>query len=120
MRYDKRGHGLSELPPGQPLIADYADDLAALIDRLGVARATIVGLSIGGLIAQELYRRRPDLVAALVLCGAAAKIGTEESWRQRIDEVARGGVEAIADAVLQRWFTADFRVRRRDELRAGG
>jgi 3-oxoadipate enol-lactonase len=116
VRYDKRGHGLSELPPGAPLMPDYADDLAALIDRLGVARATIVGLSIGGLIAQELYRRRPDLVDALVLCGTAAKIGTEESWRQRIDAVARGGIEAIADSVLQRWFTADFRARRKDEL----
>jgi 3-oxoadipate enol-lactonase len=116
VRYDKRGHGLSELPPGQPLMSDYADDLAALLDRLGVASATVVGLSIGGLIAQALYRRRPDLVAALVLCGTAAKIGTEESWRQRIDEVTRGGIEAIADTVLQRWFTADFRARRGDEL----
>ena len=116
VRYDKRGHGLSELPAGAPLIADYAADLAALIDRLGVDGATIVGLSIGGLIAQALYRQRPDLVAALVLCGAAAKLGGEESWRERIDAIARGGIEAIADDVLRRWFTADFRARRRDEL----
>jgi 3-oxoadipate enol-lactonase len=116
VRYDKRGHGLSELPAGPALIADYATDLSALLDLLGVSGAVIVGLSIGGLIAQELYRLRPDLVAALALCDTGAKIGTDESWRQRIDAVARGGIEAIAEGVLQRWFTQDFRTRRLDEL----
>jgi 3-oxoadipate enol-lactonase len=81
-----------------------------------VSGAVIVGLSIGGLIAQELYRQRPDLVAALALCDTAAKIGTEDTWRQRMEEIARGGVEAIADGVMQRWFTVDFRTRRLDEL----
>ena len=116
VRYDKRGHGLSELPAGPALMADYAGDLAGLLDRLGVSGAAIVGVSIGGVIAQELYRLRPDLVAALILCDTAAKIGTEETWRQRMGEVGRGGVEAIADGVLQRWFTVGFRTRRGDEL----
>ena len=116
VRYDKRGHGLSELPAGPALIADYAADLAALLDRLEVGGAVIVGLSMGGLVAQALYRQRPDLVAAMALCDTAAKIGSEESWRQRMDEVARGGIEAIADATMQRWFTAEFRARRPDEL----
>ena len=82
----------------------------------GVSGAVIVGVSMGGLIAQELYRLRPDLVAALALCGTAAKIGTEEIVRQRMEAVARGGVEAIADGVMQRWFTRDFRARRFDEF----
>jgi 3-oxoadipate enol-lactonase len=116
VRYDKRGHGLSALPAGPALMADYAGDLAGLLDRLAVSGAVVVGLSIGGLVAQELYRLRPDLVAALALCDTAAKIGTEESWRQRMEEIERGGVEAIADGVMQRWFTADFRARRLDEL----
>ncbi len=116
VRYDKRGHGLSALPGGPVLMADYAGDLAGLLDRLAVSAAAIVGLSIGGLIAQDLYRLRPDLVAALALCDTAAKIGTEESWRQRIDEIGRGGLEAIADGVMQRWFTRDFRARRLDDL----
>jgi 3-oxoadipate enol-lactonase len=116
VRYDKRGHGLSELPAGPALMADYASDLAGLLDRLGVSGAVIVGLSMGGLIAQELYRRRPDLVAALALCDTAAKIGTEETWRLRMEEIARGGLEAIADGVMERWFTRDFRTRRPDEL----
>ena len=78
VRYDKRGHGLSELGPDRCDMADYARDLAALMDALDVKRATLVGLSIGGLIAQELYRQRPKLFAALVLSDTAAKIGTDE------------------------------------------
>src|SRR5271165_3754335 len=116
IRYDKRGHGLSEAGPDRYDMADYARDLSALLDRLGVARATVVGVSMGGLIVQELYRQRPSIFAALVLSDTAAKIGTDESWDARIAEVERGGIEAIADSVLERWFTADFRVRRRDEL----
>jgi 3-oxoadipate enol-lactonase len=114
--YDKRGHGLSESGPDKNDMADYARDLAALLDILGVGRATIVGLSIGGLIAQELYRQRPERVAALVLCDTAAKIGTDESWDQRIAQVEGGGIESIADSVLERWFTAEFRTRRKAEL----
>jgi 3-oxoadipate enol-lactonase len=116
VRYDKRGHGLSELGPDRYDIADYARDLSALLDALGVERATVVGLSIGGLIAQELYRQRPELFSALVLSDTAAKIGTDESWDARIADIERGGIEAIADSVLERWFTADFRARRSDEL----
>jgi 3-oxoadipate enol-lactonase len=70
----------------------------------------------GGIIAQELYRRRPELVAALVLCDTAAKIGTDESWDARIAAVEQGGVEAIADAILERWFTREFRSRRAEEF----
>jgi 3-oxoadipate enol-lactonase len=114
--YDKRGHGLSESGPDKNDIADHAGDLAALLDSVGVERATIVGLSIGGMIAQEFYRKRPERVSALVLCDTAAKIGTEEVWDQRIAQVERGGIEAIADSVLERWFTAHFRTTRSPEL----
>jgi 3-oxoadipate enol-lactonase len=114
--YDKRGHGLSESGPDKSEMADYAGDVAALLETLGVGRATIVGLSIGGVIAQEFYRQHPDRVAALVLCGTAAKIGTDEAWDRRIAEVDRGGVDSIADAVLKGWFTADFRARRSAEF----
>jgi 3-oxoadipate enol-lactonase len=116
VRYDKRGHGLSESGPVACEMADYARDLAALMDAIGVGRAAIVGLSIGGVIAQELYRQRPELIAALVLCDTAAKIGTDESWDQRVADVERGGIEATAEATLGRWFTAAFRSQRPDEL----
>lgn len=116
IRYDKRGHGLSEAGPDRYEMSDYARDLAGLLDALGVQRATIVGLSIGGLIAQALYRQRPELFAALVLSDTAAKIGDDASWDARIAAIEAGGVEAIADGVLPRWFTADFRARRAAEL----
>jgi 3-oxoadipate enol-lactonase len=116
LTYDKRGHGLSEFGPDKNDMADYARDLAALLDVLGVGSATIVGLSIGGLIAQELYRQSSERVAALVLCDTAAKIGTDETWDQRIDLAERGGIEALADAVMERWFTAHFRATRSTEL----
>ena len=95
--YDKRGHGLSESGPDQNDMADYARDLVALLNALGVGRATIVGLSIGGLIAQEFYRHHPEHVAALVLCDTAAKIGTDEVWDQRIAQVERSGIEFLAE-----------------------
>ncbi len=114
--YDKRGHGLSEAGPDKNDMADYASDLAALLEVVGVRRATIVGLSIGGLIAQEFYRQRPERVGALVLCDTVAKIGTDEVWDQRMGEVQRGGIEVLADSTLERWFTAHFRARRSAEL----
>lgn len=116
IRYDKRGHGLSELGPDSADIADFAADLAGLLDRLGVARATIVGLSIGGVIALATHEARPDLFAALVLAGTAPRIGTPESWADRIAAIEAGGIEAVADGVLERWFTARFRADRPDDL----
>ncbi len=116
IRYDKRGHGLSEAVAGAAGMDDYARDLAGLLDALGVARANVVGLSIGGVIAQELYRQSPRLFASMVLSNTAAKIGDDASWDARIAAIEAGGLEAVADGVLQRWFTADFRARRPDEM----
>jgi 3-oxoadipate enol-lactonase len=109
IRYDKRGHGLSTHPTAVGAIADFARDLGGLLDHLHSGAATIVGLSIGGLIAQELHRLRPELVASLVLCDTGHRIGTMETWRERIGAVEAGGIEAIGDSVMLRWFTADYR-----------
>ena len=116
IRMDKRGHGLSSAANPAPLIADYALDAAALLDHLGVKSATVAGVSMGGLIAQELHRQRPDLVAALLLSDTAVKIGNDETWGTRIGAIEKGGIASIADAILQRWFAAVFRESRRDEF----
>jgi 3-oxoadipate enol-lactonase len=113
--YDKRGHGLSEAPPAPYSIDDHADDLSALLDHLGVEKAAIVGLSVGGLIAQRIAVTSPARVVALVLCDTAAKIGTPESWGERIDAVEKSGIESIADGIMQRWFTPSFRRNRGDD-----
>jgi len=109
LTYDQRGHGLSDVGNAPYRIEDHVDDLAALLDHLGSKEAIICGLSVGGLIAQGLAVARPDLVKALILCDTAHKIGTEESWNERIGTVETKGIEPIADSILERWFTAGFR-----------
>ena len=86
--YDKRGHGLSSLgtPPYQ--IDNHVNDLIGLMDHLELSNALIVGLSVGGLIAQGVYHARPDLAKGLVLCDTAAKIGTEAMWNDTILSVS--------------------------------
>ncbi|WP_225771137.1 3-oxoadipate enol-lactonase [Inquilinus sp. Marseille-Q2685] len=113
LRYDKRGHGLSTSKGGDSIDA-HAADLAALLDACGIGRATVVGLSIGGMIALGLTRLRPDLVDRLVLCDTAHRIGTAEAWQARIAAVEAGGVASIAEATMERWFSADFRARQPD------
>lgn len=108
IRYDKRGHGLSGLGGGKTL-ADHVDDAIAVIETVARGPVVFVGLSIGGLIGQGVASRRPDLVRALVLSNTAAKLGTAEAWHARIAAVEAGGVESIADAIMERWFAAPFR-----------
>ncbi|MCG7391750.1 3-oxoadipate enol-lactonase [Microvirga sp. ACRRW] len=114
--YDKRGHGLSDAPPAPYTIDDHTDDLLALLDHLKVESASLVGLSVGGMIAQRAAVRAPQRVKAVVLCCTAAKIGAPELWAQRIAAVEQGGIEPIVESVLQRWFTPDFHETRKDEL----
>jgi 3-oxoadipate enol-lactonase len=116
IRYDKRGHGLSQLPTRAASMADFATDLSALLDLLDIKQATIVGLSIGGLIAQELLRLRPDLVRSLVLADTAHRIGTEESWNARIGLIETKGIEAIADVVMTLWFSKAYHKTNGDAL----
>lgn len=107
--YDKRGHGLSDVGRAPYAMEDHADDLAGLLGYLSITRATICGLSVGGMIAQGLYAGRPDLVEALILCDTAHKIGTTDAWNARIEGVEKDGISSLADAILERWFTPGFR-----------
>ena len=116
IRYDKRGHGLSDCPVGQFGMGDLVQDAAGLMDALGIKDAVFVGLSIGGIIAQGLAAERPDLVKAMVLADTAAKIGTPAMWQDRIDAVRKGGIVSLADPILERWFSKSFRETRSTEL----
>lgn len=109
IRYDKRGHGLSSLPPGPYSMGALVRDAERLLDHLGVRDCVFVGLSIGGMIAQGLAVKRLDLVRALVLSNTAAKIGTKAMWDDRIAAVHEHGIEALADATMERWFSKAFR-----------
>ena len=106
---DKRGHGLSEATPFPYKMTDLVEDLAALLEHIEVRKAVVVGLSVGGMIAQGLAALRPDLVSGLVLVDTAHKIGTVEGWNSRIDIVRGKGMAAVADGILAGWFTEAYR-----------
>ncbi|WP_299547194.1 3-oxoadipate enol-lactonase [uncultured Tateyamaria sp.] len=108
LRFDKRGHGLSTCPSGPYSMGLLINDCEQLMDLHGFKDVMFVGLSIGGMIAQGLAVKRLDLMRAMVLSNTGAKIGTKEMWADRIRDVNSGGIEALADAVMDRWFSKDF------------
>ncbi|MFP4328361.1 MAG: 3-oxoadipate enol-lactonase [Paracoccaceae bacterium] len=109
IRYDKRGHGLSDCPPAPYAMGALVRDAERLLDHLGVRDCVFVGLSIGGMIAQGLAVKRLDQVRGLVLSNTAAKIGQPAMWEDRIATARKQGIAAMADGVLERWFTPAFR-----------
>jgi len=108
IRYDKRGHGLTDCPKPPYSMGNLVRDIESLLDFLGVKNCVFVGLSIGGMIAQGLAIKRLDLVHAMVLSNTAAKIGQPDMWDTRIDAVRSGGIEALADPTMARWFSPAF------------
>lgn len=115
LRYDFAGHGLSDFA-GDISIEDHAADLLALIDYTGLERVFVVGLSIGGMIAQALAAHYPARVRALCLLDTAPKIGVPEMWAARMEAIRKVGLDGIAEGVLERWFSEEFRVGRPVEL----
>lgn len=118
LRYDKRGHGLTERTAGDDAgttVERLADDLAALLDALSIARVRFVGLSIGGLIGQRFAAQYPHRVEKLVLCATA--IRHPGTWDERIEAVRRNGLHSIAPMVMERWFTDATRASRGDMVR---
>ena len=109
IRYDKRGHGLSDCPPRPYSMGALVSDAERLLDHLQLRDCLFVGISIGGMIAQGLAVKRLDLVRAVVLSNTAAKIGTHGTWDDRIATVESGGIEALADGTMERWFSKPFR-----------
>ena len=109
IRYDTRGHGLTSAPEGDYFMGDLVADAAALLDHLNVKDCIFVGLSVGGIIAQGLAAERMDLVRGMVLSNTGAKIGTLDMWRDRMEAVRKGGIAALEESILERWFAAKFR-----------
>lgn len=108
IRTDKRGHGLSDCPPGPYTIGQMADDVAGLLDYLGVATAVPIGISIGGLITLELASRFPARFPKLVLCDTGAVIGTAVMWNERIAGLKADGFKHLGAAIVARWLSPAF------------
>ncbi len=112
LRYDHRGHGGSSVPPGPYGIEDLGRDLLALLDALDIQEFSFCGLSIGGAVGMWLASEVPERVERLVLLCTSASFGPPDPWEERATTVRAEGVEAIADTVLERWFTPEFRASR--------
>lgn len=108
LRYDQRGHGGSDAPPGPYSIEDLAGDFVGLLDDLGIERVCFCGVSMGGALGMWLAAHSPERIDRLVLACTSARFGEPESWLERAAVVREHGLEAIADSVLDRWFTARF------------
>jgi 3-oxoadipate enol-lactonase len=112
LRYDVRGHGRSEAAPAPYSVEVLADDLAGLIDGVGLGSVHVVGLSLGGMTAQVLAVRRPELVASLALVATTCRppFGTQAAWAARAQEVRDSGdFSAVEGPMLERWLTRRFR-----------
>lgn len=107
LRYDTRGHGGSDVPPGPYSIDDLAGDVVALLDHVGAARASFMGLSLGGMTGLALAARHPDRIARLVCCAARADAppAYAAAWGPRIASVAAGGMAAVLSGTLDRWLS---------------
>ncbi len=114
---DVRGHGGSPTPAGPYTISELGNDVTALLDTLGVLRPHVVGLSLGGAIAQWLAIHRPQRVATLTLLCTAAQFGDPAKWTARAAAVRRDGLSSIADSIVARWFTPELAQREPDVVR---
>ena len=109
LRYDTRGHGHSTVTAGDYTIEQLGRDVLDLLDALNLDRVHFCGLSMGGMIGIWLGVNAPDRLHRLVLCNTAARIGNADTWNARIETVRKLGMKPVAAAVIERWFTPEFR-----------
>ncbi|MCQ6247155.1 bifunctional 3-oxoadipate enol-lactonase/4-carboxymuconolactone decarboxylase PcaDC [Streptomyces malaysiensis] len=107
LRFDLPGHGGAPAHPAAS-VAELATRLLATLDQLGVERFGYAGCSIGGAIGAELALRHPHRVGSLALVSASPRFGSADSFRQRGVVVRTNGLDPIARATPERWFTPDF------------
>lgn len=116
IRYDSRGHGRSEAPEGPYSIELLADDAVALMDHLELDSVHFCGLSKGGMVGQMLGARHPGRIRSLCIADSAAFMPAKDMWEQRIATVREGGMQAVVDGTVDRWFTKPGQHRIPDEV----
>src|SRR4026208_2342404 len=102
LRFDKRGHGLSDVVVDTRGLDDYAMDALTMLEKLSIRKCTIIGLSIGGMIAQVMTNKTSGVIETLILCDTRFKIGTRQFWDERIAAVKNGGLPSISSSIMQR------------------
>jgi 3-oxoadipate enol-lactonase len=107
LRYDVRGHGASATPAGDYTLDQLGQDVLALADKLKLPKFSFCGISMGGAVGQWLAINAPQRLTKLVLANTAPKFGTAETWDARRKAVLEGGMGAIADTIMQRFFSAE-------------
>jgi 3-oxoadipate enol-lactonase len=111
VRFDKRGHGLSDSPPAPYSIHDFSTDLLRLLEHLELSKVILAGISVGGMVAMDFAARWPELVQSLVLCDTYPVIGSADLWNERINKLRKDGMQSMAEAILARWFAPTFKER---------
>jgi 3-oxoadipate enol-lactonase len=116
LRFDMRGHGESAVASEPFTIEQLGSDVLRLLDEIEADRASVCGLSLGGLIVLWLGVHAPARVHRLIFANTAARIGSRETWEQRIATVRNTGMSALATIMLERWFTPTYRANHSDEM----
>ncbi len=116
LRYDMRGHGKSSNPPGPYTADQLGGDLLSLLDRLALGRVHLCGLSLGGLVAMWIGIHAPERIDRMILANTAANFGPPERWDERIAMVESSGMEPMALATLERFFTPAYREQHPEEM----
>jgi len=111
IRYDRRGHGKSSVPPGPYSMERFGRDVLAVLDDLNIEKVHWCGLSMGGMVGQWLGANAPDRLDKIVLANTICYYPDPTNWLNRIKAVQDGGTAAVADTVIAGWLTADFRQR---------
>ncbi len=111
VRYDQRGHGRSDVPPGAYGLDRLGRDVIELLDALGIEAAHFCGLSLGGMVGQWLGIHAGHRLRRLILADTSSHMGPPSAWNERIDLVRAEGMAPLAQASVERWFTADFAAR---------
>ena len=111
VRYDHRGHGGTDAPAGPYSMERLAQDAVDILDALGIARAHWCGLSMGGMTGMWMLTHHSERIDRAVLANTAAYMGPPELWQGRIQTATEGGMAALVDGTIERWFTPEFRER---------
>jgi 3-oxoadipate enol-lactonase len=111
LRYDTRGHGGTEAPPGPYSLDELTEDARGLLQALGITRTHFIGLSMGGMIGQIMALKYPQMLRSVVLCDTMSRVPTEAKpmWDERIHTAESRGMEPVVESTIARWFTEPFR-----------